>query len=300
MAMIWNSSYGTPMPTFAPEPGREYTPTSTSRTFTPSSNTASSEVDQWKHYLKTIEDALRESSGFERFKLQAQREDAEKGLRNAMEIARLQAETSRYGVDIGRQTALDQLRENQRQYDLNHGVELQRLGLTRAQGVVDLMRSSDRYADAGNFLALSSRVLANQAGAGTFGAAVQPRGNTESDFAVLAAGGNPWAGRGNAAQAATAGGGAGTDARVKALKAVIDAAPPSAGTGHDPNDFAVLNAARAIYGMNLNPQQQASINSDPKFAGILGSEIRTMGDDPESWMRRQRASLPGQGRVQAA
>lgn len=249
-------------------------------------------------YIATVAEAQAASAGFERTKLTAQLEDAKKARQNALAIARLSAETSRYGTDVGRQNLLDQLEQNQRQFDANHGLEMQKLGLSRADTATNFMATADRYAQAGNYLALSGRVLAGQPGVGSYGSAVQSRGNTEQDFNVLAGGGNPYAGRGDAMTAAGSGG-AGADARVKALKALNDV-PPSAGDGLDPNDFAVLRATAAIRGMRLTPQQQAAIGSSKEYQQILGSNLRNLGENPDAWFQRQRQRLPGQGAARSA
>lgn len=257
-------------------------------------------IRRYDDQIAKIQQTINSANDFERHVAEVKLDDLIKARENAMKIAQLQADTSRYGYDVGRQNALDQLKENARQYDLRHGLDVQQLGLDRADKVSEWMARDDRWAQAGNFIDMSGRVLAGQPGAGTYGRAVQGRPNTEADFAVLESGGNPYAARGSAQTAATAGGGAGTDARVAALKKVIDASPPSAGSGHDANDFAVMQAAKAIYSMNLTPQQQASINSSPQYKNILSSEIQGTGNNAAEWWKRQQSSLPGQGSVRLA
>ncbi len=253
-------------------------------------------------YLADLQQAMQASSGWEREKYRLQLADGLEARKQARELAQMQDQTQRYGVDVGSRDRKQALQESIRQFDANHGLEIEKLGLQRAQTATEYLASPDRYAQAGNYLALSGRVLAGQPGAGTYGTAVQPRSNTESDFAVLASGGNPNAGRGSAVQAATSGGGggAGADARQKALKTVIGNYQPSSGVGLDENDYAVLNASRAIMNMNLTPQQQATINSNPEYTAILGSNLKNLGQNPASWLTRQRQSLPGQGSVRGA
>lgn len=229
--------------------------------------------------IATLTEAWQQSSGLQRKQIEAQIED----------------------LKAQRQQRVDDLRERQRQFDLTHqldqqrlGLETQRVGLDRARTATDYLATPDRWAQAGNYLALSGRVLAGQPGAGTYGSAVKPTPNTMSDFAVLASGGNPSSGRGSAADAAGAAGGSGGDARQKALKAVLGGYTPSNGVGLDENDFAVLNASRAIMNMNLTPQQQASINSNPEYKAILGSNMRNLGQNPDAWFASQRQTLPGQ------
>ncbi len=99
--------------------------------FDAAASNAQAEKARWDQYVKTIQDALQASAGFERTKLQKQYEDAEKGRQNAYKIADLQAQTSRYGVDRQTETELARLRENQRQFDNNHNLEMQKFGLDR-------------------------------------------------------------------------------------------------------------------------------------------------------------------------
>jgi hypothetical protein len=247
-------------------------------------------------YIAQVQAAMAASAGWEREKFRRQLEDAVEARKQARELAMLQDQTQRYGIDVGSRDRMAQLAETVRQFDLNHGLEVQKLGLDRARTATDYMATPDRWAQAGNYLALSGRVLADQDGAGTYGSAVQPRPNTESDFAVLASGGNPNAGRGSAVEAATSGGGggAGADMRQKALKAVISDYQPSNGVGLDENDYAVLNASRAIMNMNLTPKQQQTINSNPEYRAILGSNLKNLGQNPDAWFKSQRQTLPGQ------
>jgi hypothetical protein len=262
-------------------------------------------LEQWNQYVAETAAMVNASSGFDRRKLEAQLADAEKGRQNAMAIARLSSETSRYGVDVGRQNTLDQLKENARQFDANHGLEQQRLGLTYAQTATDYLSTPDRYFQAGNYLNMASRVFAGQPGAAPYGSTGTPTPKTEQDFAILARGGNPYggqtprAGQLDVTQAAAAGG-SGADARVKALKAMIDAVPPSNNDGLDPNDFAVMQAARALYSTNLTPKQYQTITSDPDFLGVTNSALRTGGHNPEAWHAQQRRQGIGQGSVRTA
>lgn len=258
-------------------------------------------------YLAEVTLGEQQAAGWEREKFRLQREDAERALVNARELAQLSAKTSRYGVDVASRDRQRELEQNMRQFEMNHGLELKkfgldekRVGLQHAQTATDYMASPDRWAQGANYLALSSRVLAGQGGAGTYGTAVAPRSNTESDFAVLASGGNPNATRGSAATAATSGGGAGSDARVKAITDLLKASPPSQTLGLDENDFAVLNASRAIMNLNLTPQQQASIDSNPEYRAILGSNLRNLGQNPDSWFKRQQQSGIGYGSARSA
>ena len=251
------------------------------------------EIDAYIEFLEEKARADMATTGQVDRALAAQINDAKKARQNAMAIARLSAETSRYGTDVGRQNMLDQLEQNQRQFEANHGLEIQKVGLQRAQTATDYLSTPDRYIQAGNYLNLSSRVLAGQPGSAPYGQAGTPQAKSMDDFAVLESGGIP--GRQVDPAAVAAGAGGGSDARVKALQAVMKASPPSTGDGLDANDFAVLSAARSIYGMNLNPQQQASFKANPEATAIHSSAGRRLGYNPDAWWSSQRRSLPGQG-----
>lgn len=267
---------------------------------------------KWDQYVAQIQESLRASSGWQREQFAAQLADAEKGRQNAWRMAELQASTSRYGTDVGRQNLLSQLEQNQKQFEVRHDLEKQQLGLQRAQTATEYLSTPDRWIQAGQFLNLSGRVLAGQPGSSSYNDVGEPRMKTMEDFAVLERGGNPYANRGTGADPVNramgmsgdrmsaslpqmmAGSGAGADDRVKALTQVIKAVPPSDDDGLNDTDFAVLNVARSLYRKNLTPQQQASINSSPEYKGMLGSAGRRLGYNPNEWWAQQRRNLPGQ------
>jgi hypothetical protein len=267
-----------------------------------SAEDAAEMVRRYDAYVEDLKQTADESSGFARMVALRQLDNAVKGREVQREIAQIQDRSSRYGVDVASRDRLRQLKEQARQFDANHGLELQKFALQRAETATNFLATPDRFAQSGNFLALSGRVAANQAGAGTYGTAVQPRGNTMQDFAVLESGQNPYANRGSAVDAATGGGagstpaagGAGADARQKALKTIVSNYVPSQGVGLSPDDYAVLGASHAIMNMNLNPQQQATIGSNKEYQSILGSNMKNLGQNPDAWWQRQQQSLPGQ------
>jgi hypothetical protein len=275
------------------------------------SNTVS--VEQWDKYIATITQAMAASSGFQRMQFEAQVKDAQAARQNAMKIAQLQAETSRYGVDVGRQNLLAQLTENARQFDQNHALDLQKLGLEEkrfgqaqyefgqtfgegqrqfnvtsgenqrqfnvtagqnqqrigldyAKTATDYLSTPDRFFQAGDYINMGRQALNGQ-GPQPYGATGSPVPKTTDEFAVLAGytqpGEQPYAGgpAGSAqnGQGAMPGGGQGRasdqapDPRLKALRGVFEAIPPSNEAGVNDNDFAALQAARAIYSTNLKP-----------------------------------------------
>jgi hypothetical protein len=89
--------------------------------------------EQWSAYISTLGQAMQASSGFARTQLDAQIKDAQKARQNAMAIAKLQADVQKYGINTTRQNLLDQLKENARQFDQNHELEMQQFGLSREQ-----------------------------------------------------------------------------------------------------------------------------------------------------------------------
>ena len=280
----------------------------------PSTNTqqsgsydANAAIARYQAELQRIQALLQQmgeaNAGWEREKLEAQREDAKRALENAYKIAELQAQTSRYGIDQQTRVALKQLEENQRQFDRNHELEQRKLGLTYAQTATEYLSTPDRYFQGANYLNMAGRVFANQSGSGA--AVGQPVPKTEQDFANLAAGGTgqqAYTGTSPAdvAQRAAGAGGAGADERVKALTGVIKALPPSQGAGLDNNDQAVMAAARALYSTNLNPGQYQRIASSPTNRGITRSAISRLGDSPDEWEARQRRNQIGFGSSRAA
>jgi hypothetical protein len=290
----WFTATGgyTPQTSYAGETGQPGDPTSSaypaySETNPPFTNPSAWTSQQWNAYISKITlEAQTASSGFERWKARMQLEDAQKGRDNEAALQQMRNDASKYGTDIQRQTAIDQLAENARQYDLNHGLEMQKLGLSRAQTATDYLSTPDRYIEGASFLDLSGRVLS---GGGYAQPAGDPQMKTMADYQALENGGNP----GRQVSSAQVGGNA-ADPRVKALKAVIDAAPPSADPGLDNNGYAVLQAAKHIYSMNLTPQQQAQIKGDKQYQQMLASAGGRAGYNPDQWWQKQQQSLPGQ------
>lgn len=294
MTMIWNSGMGTPMPSATTEPGRDYSPTSASGSFNydASGREILSDSDKWDRYMATIARAMQASAGWEREKLRQQYEDAARARDNARELEQIRDKTQRYGIDVASRDRKRQLEQEQRQFEANHGLELQRLGLQRAQTATDYLSTPDRFVQAGDFLDLSGRVIS---GGGYAAPSGTPQMKTMSDYASLEGGGNP----GHQVGSSQVGGNP-NDPRVKALKTLIDAAPPSSEPGLDHNGWAVLNAAKSIYSMNLSPQQQALIRGNKQYQQMLGSAGRRLGYNADDWWQQQQQSLPGQGAGNAA
>jgi hypothetical protein len=271
--------------------------------------------DQWAAYGDKITEMMQASAGWEREKLAAQREDAAKGLANAMSIARLQSETSRYGIDAQRATAMANLKENARQFDLTHELDMKKFGLSYAQSYSDYVLTPDRYAAGADFVNMASRMISGQGGPAPYGSTGDFHAKTPEDFASLAnnpgsaeappasapaAGASSVANPGlsQTAQNAAVGAGAGADARVKAMKAMIDAVPPSEGAGMNDNDYAVMAAARALYSTNLQPGSLEKMRPDQR--AIYSSFVKRSGRDWKDYLADYQRGGVGQGRSSAA
>jgi hypothetical protein len=268
------------------------------------------DVQKWEAYVAEVRQALQAAAGqqnrLEYERLRRQYEDAEKGRQNAMALARLSSETSRYGVDVGRQNTLDQLKENARQFDANHGLEQQKLGLTYAQTATDYLSTPDRYAQGADFINMATRALSGQGGPAPYGTTGTPIPKTEQSFEILANGGNPYGqqpragqpdAQGHATNAAAAGG-AGSDARVQVIKKMFDAVPPSESVGLDDNDFAVLRAAQSLMSTRLQPGTLERMRPDQQK--IYKSYVQRSGRSWDDYLTDYQRSGIGQGNVRSA
>lgn len=277
--------------------------------------------EEWEASLGALQELYVQSSGLEQKKLEAQIRDAEEGRKNSMAIARLQSETSRYGVDAQRQTALAQLKQRAREFEQTHALELRKFGLSYAQTATEYLATPDRYFAAADFLNMASRQFAGQPGVAPYGQGMTPTPKTEQDFAALASGANPLqggrpaasspqsvqsnlanAGASSAATAAIAPQGsqqsAGSDARVKAMKAVLDAAPPSGVQGLNDTDFAVLQSIKSIASMPQRPGTFESLR--PGQQGILKSGLGRLGYYAPDIFAQYERNRPGQNNPRMA
>lgn len=309
MNMVWNSGMGTPMPTAPREPGREYTPSSQSRTFSPSNN-SSSDVDRWDEYVRSIQEAMQASAGWQREQFRMQLEDAQRGRENAMAIARLSAENARYGVDVGRQNMLDQLRQTQQQFEANHALEQQRFGLSVAEAYTDYAKTPDMRWSANDFDTAIQNV---GLGGGPVPIAGQARPQPKSwqDFAALSGFNTPvvqagqtqppagGAGGPDTGRGAVGSGGAGTptDPRLTAATGILKALPPSGTAGHDQNDWAALEAVRNLY-LSGRPGEVERLGRPRQRIAEAG--LARLGYDPALVVEERRRGLPGQGSVRMA
>lgn len=262
--------------------------------------------NEYGAYIEQIAAALQEAAGsddeYRKKALEAQLQSAQEARANALRIAQLQAETSRYGVDVQRSTEMAKLKENARQFDASHGLEI-------AKTFVAFSSTPDMMFARNDFMSAMGRVGQGLSPQAAITREPGPRAKTYEDFAALAqyngstvpgasakdAGAG--AGRG-ASTVASGGGGAGTpgtstaaDPRLKAANAIAQAIPPSETPGHDDNDWAAINAIRALY-QSGRPGLEARLG--PQRTKIALAGLARAGYDPALIQEEYRRTLPGQ------
>lgn len=248
-----------------------------------SSADAAEEARRWDEYLAAIQDMLRTEAGSKDRQLRMQYEDAQKGRDNAWRIAQLSADTSRYGTDVGRQNLLDQLKQNQQQFDANHQLERDRFGLDVAKTYAEYGRSYDdiwALQDLKTGVARASQGLSPQPLTAN---PTRPQPKTWESMAALqgygslpavqegqvrAGGGSGPVQAGGGQMADTNGDGV-PDARIKAMQAVAKAIPPSSGTGLDQQDWAGLAAIQNLWFAN-KPGAVERLGEERRRAGMAG------------------------------
>ncbi len=281
-------------------------------------NTSQDDIDAYlskqDEYIGQLNELMQGSTGLERDKLKAQIDDAQKNRDASYKTAQLVAQTSRYGTDQQRQTALDQLNENARQFNANHGLEMQKLGLDYANTATQYLSTPDKYFQGQNYINMAGRALGRQAPQYGTNLGGQPTPKTMGDFAVLAGYPQP----STAATSGASGGSAtptgngmtttnstGTpaiqqDPRVNAITGLIKALPPSEEMGYNPNDYAVLNAVHSLYssGNRLAPGTLKTMS--PENKAITESGIARLGGDAKSWEGQLAFQDPGNRAASAA
>lgn len=233
-------------------------------------------ISQLQGSLNSIND---EQSKFERDKLKAQYDDAQKGRDNAYEIAKLNGANQRYGYDQQRQTEIDKLKQDQNQYDQTHALDLKKYGLEVAKAYTSYASTPDQVWALNDFKSALSNV---GQGLTPQSSATEPTAHAKTwqDFAALSgydttgdtttgststgtnsSGGTTYTASGSGTDgsgytaADTASGGTsstgdssgGTDQRQTAISAVVKAMPASESQGHDDQDWAALNAIKSLY-----------------------------------------------------
>ncbi len=256
---------------------------------------AAQAVKAYDAYIATLTQAWQESSGLQRKQIEAQIEDAKIARQNAMQIAQLQAETSRYGTDVQRQTRLDELRQNQRQFDATHGLDV-------AKAYTEYAKTPDMMFARNDFMSAMGRVgqglgPRNVMSQGT------PQAKTWQDFAALSGYNTPTVqagqsqGGGGGGMAPQGPSGGGTDQRQKAVQEVMKAMPPSDSAGNDGQDWEALNAIRSLYAAR-RPGSVERLGKDRQ--AIANAGLARMGYDPSLVNADYRRTLPGQRSVRAA
>lgn len=256
---------------------------------------AAQAVKAYDAYIATLTQALQESSGLQRRQIESQIEDAKIARQNAMQIAQLQAETSRYGTDVQRQTRLDELRQNQRQFDATHGLDV-------AKAYTEYAKTPDMMFARNDFMNAMGRVgqglgPRNVMSQGT------PQAKSWQDFAALAGYSTPTVqagqsqGGGGGGMAPQGPSGGGTDQRQKAVQEVMKAMPPSDSAGNDGQDWEALNAIRSLYAAR-RPGSVERLGKDRQ--AIANAGLARMGYDPSLVNADYRRTLPGQRSVRAA
>jgi hypothetical protein len=266
----------------------------------------------WDQQIGAIQEMLAASSGWEQKKLQAQMKDAQEGRANAMKIAQLQSETSRYGVDASREVALKQLKQRAFEFERTHALDI-------ANTATEYLSTPDRFFQGGDFLSMTQRAAQGR-GPAAYGSEGRPTPKTMADFNQLYTGGGspdgPPApvpsggagiyGGGNAAAASTAssggggggGGAAQADPRQQAVQAIFKNIPPSQGAGADEMDFAALTAAKALYESNLRPDVIPRMRPGQKAMTV--SAGKRLGYHVPDWLAQQARNMPGQQSVRRA
>ena len=213
---------------------------------------------------------------------------------NALKIAQLQASTSRYGVDVASRDTMAKLKENARQFDASHGLDLAKT-YVQYSSTPDLMfaRNDLMYA-LGRVGQAQGQGMSNAMPAPIASNPQQPQPKTYQDFAALASYNGstvPGAGGGGGAgQAQSGGGGTQTDPRVSAASAVMKASAPSAGSGTDGQDWAALEAIRNIYSLALPGSLE---RLGPERQKIVQAGMARLGYDPNLVTSEYKRSLPG-------
>lgn len=260
---------------------------------------------QYDQYIAGIMAQLQEAAGsddaYRTKALEAQMQSAEAARANALRIAQLQSETSRYGVDAQRETEIQKLKENARQFDAQHGLEIAK-AYTAFASTPDLMFARNDFVSAmgrvGQGLSPQSAIT-RQPGPqaktfADFDALTQYRGQSANTFA---AGGSGNGSTGNGGGGSSAAASAGTqsanppDPRLKAAGVIAQAIPPSETPGADDNDWAAINAIRSLYQAGRPGIQKLG----PARQKIALAGLARAGFDPAVVQEEYLRGLPGQG-----
>jgi hypothetical protein len=254
--------------------------------------------EAYESEINDTSQAINEAQGFARESLQAQMKSATAARANAMKIAQLQAETSRYGIDAQRETAMKELVEKAREFDADHGLEIAK-AYTAFSSTPDMMFARN------DFMSAMGRVGQGLSPTGVTAQPTQPHAKTWEDFSAIAQYNGSTVPGGGGSTGSSGGGGAAapqsqtaspTDPRVTAASAIMKAAPPSETQGHDDNDYAALEAIRSMYTLGKPGIQKLG----PERQKIALAGMARLGYDPRLVQADYVASLPGQRSVRLA
>lgn len=251
----------------------------------------------WAQVENSTRQALTEAGGEDNIyrtkALEGQLASAQAARENAMKIAQLQASTSRYGIDAQSATAMRALKENARQFDAQHGLEIAK-AYTAFSSTPDLMFARNDFVNAmgrvGQGLMPQATVTQNPGPQGKtwqdFNALTQYQGQSAAGAASAANGGS------TGASAASGGGGEAKDPRIAAATAIVKALPPSQTAGMDDGqDWAAINAMRALYSSG-RPGIEARLGPQRTKTGLAA--MARAGFDPVQVTEDYNRSLPGQ------
>jgi hypothetical protein len=256
---------------------------------TPSAPGVGATTFQWDQYIATIQQAIKESSGWARIQEENRLKDAKAGRENAYKIAELSAKTSRYGTDQQTKMQLAQLQQADRHFAANHGLEMAKAYTQFAQTPDMMWAQADFKSALGN--------VSQGYSPAPIAASASPKPKTYDDFAALS--NYPGGGGTNSGGNATAdpGGRTGTDPRVSAANAVMKAIPPSQTPGNDGQDWAALRAIENLY-MAGRPGEVERLGAPRRKIAQAG--LARLGYSPELVEQDRMRALPGQGSVRAA
>jgi hypothetical protein len=291
-----------------------FTPTGTSQ---PTSNGYGQGPDyvtpeQWAQALAQAQALVNAKAGgatpFERQVQQQKIDDLKRGYQNSLKIAQLQADTSRYGYDQTRQTALDQLKQADRQFALNHDLAVRNADISEAQLIAQQRSQPNRLFQTMDLEQALGSIRNGSSGRATTmpmttGVAALNGLSTDYQGNPYLAGGGSGGGGGMTSPSSTQGTtGSGNDPRLTAANSIMKALPPSATAGLDPTAVAALNAVYHLYNAPLRPGSLESL-SPTQQAGLQSGSERLQGVTGKSYddlVQGYRRSLPGQQSVRAA
>jgi hypothetical protein len=255
------------------------------------------------HIQQQLQEAAGSDDEYRNRALQAQMKSAQEARANAMKIAQLQASTSRYGIDAQSATAMRALKENARQFDAQHGLDIAK-AYTAFASTPDLMFARN------DFMSAMGRVGQGLTPQPAITQSPGPQAKTWQDFSALAQyngsqvpGAESGGGGGGAAQPSAAPGGSGLaangteqakpppDPRLQAAGAIMKALPPSETPGADGQDWNAINAIVEMY-KSGKPGVEARLG--PARTKIAMAGLARQGYDPALISEEYNRSLPGQ------